>query len=104
MPAGTTRAVEGRFWAALGDSVTATEARRQKQQNRRQSRRNSYRLAPRYFAPRRSVLRPRVAGATIAECRIDARPVGCAQFDRQGGDERCHGVDARCWLSRYHHL
>ena len=55
-------------------------------------------------APRRSVLRPRVAGATIAECRIDARPVGCTQFDRQGGDERCHGVDARCWLIRYHHL
>ena len=43
MPAGTTRAVEGRFWAARGDSVTATAPRRQKQQNRRKSRRNSYR-------------------------------------------------------------
>ena len=39
-------------------------------------------------APCAAVLRPRVAGATIAECRIDARPVGCAQFDRQGGGER----------------
>ena len=39
-------------------------------------------------APCRPVLRARVRGATIAECRIDARPVGCAQFDRQGGGER----------------
>ena len=28
-------------------------------------------------APCAPVLRPRVAGAAIAECRIDARPVGC---------------------------
>ena len=55
-------------------------------------------------APCAPVLRPRVGGAAIAERLIDARPVGCAQFDRQGGDERCHGVDARCWLNRYHHL
>ena len=54
--------------------------------------------------PRAAVLRPRVRGAAIAECRIDARPVGCAQFDRQGGGERCHGVDAGCCLIRYHHL
>ena len=55
-------------------------------------------------APRRPILRPRVAGAAIAECLIDARPVGCAQFDRQGGGERSGGVDAGSCPAPYHQL
>ena len=55
-------------------------------------------------APCRPILRPRVRGAAIEQRLIDARPVGCAQFDRQGDGERCHGVDAGCCLIRYHHL
>ena len=49
-------------------------------------------------APRRPILRASVGGAAVAECRIDARPVGCAQFDRQGGGERSGGDDAGRWL------
>ena len=40
--------------------------------------------APKPPDPPRSVLRPRVAGAAVAECRIDPRPVGCAQFRPAG--------------------
>ena len=32
------------------------------------------------------------------------RPVGCAQFDRQGNGERCGCVDAGCCPAPYHHL
>ena len=49
-------------------------------------------------APRRPILRASVGGAAVAECRIDARPVGCAQFDRQGYGERSGGDDAGRWL------
>ena len=35
-------------------------------------------------APSRPILRASVGGAAVAECLIDARPVGCAQFDRPG--------------------
>ena len=55
-------------------------------------------------APCRPILRPRVAGATIAECLVDARPVGCAQFDRQGDGERSGGADAGSCPAPYHHL
>ena len=46
----------------------------------------------------------RVGGAAVAECLVDARPVGCAQFDRQGGGERSGGADAGSCLGRYHRL
>ena len=55
-------------------------------------------------APCRPILRASVGGAAVAECPIDARPVGCAQFDRQGNGERCHGVDAGSCPASYHHL
>ena len=40
-------------------------------------------------APSRPILRASVGGAAIEQRPIDARPVGCAQFDRQGNGERC---------------
>ena len=45
-------------------------------------------------APRRPILRASVGGAAIEQRLIDTRPVGCAQFDRQGNGERCGCVDA----------
>ena len=39
--------------------------------------------------------RPFRPPAAIAECRIDPRPVGCAQFDRQGNGERGLWMDGR---------
>ena len=56
---------------------------------------------PRHARP---ILRARVRGAAIEQRLIDARPVGCAQFDRQGNGERSGCVDAGSCLARYHHL